>query len=271
MRDADEMGNGFRSGTAGLATALVVAALGGCGGDGSSSEDDASGADRGGLPQGSETVKAPVHGSYAPTIDPSNFVTVIDNRYLPFKPGTTLRYRGVAENGKTPQLDVETVTDRTKLILGVKCTVVRDTVSSRGKPIERTFDWYAQDKKGNVWYFGEDARDFEHGRFVKASDSWQAGVDGAQPGVIMEAHPKPGDRYRQEYYPGHAMDQATVVGHSAVRVPFGSFRKALVTVERSSLEPGIREEKFNVPGIGVVAERVVHGNRERFDLVDVKR
>jgi hypothetical protein len=248
--------------------ALAGLALGACG---SSSDATATGGETGGGASAKTTNPAPIHGSYSPQIDPANFVPAIDNRYLPFEPGTTLRYRGVAENGKTPQLDTETVTRQTKRIIGVECTVVLDTVSSRGKPVERTLDWYAQDRKGNVWYFGEDARDFQNGRFVKASDSWQTGVDGAQPGVIMEAHPKPGDAYRQEYYPGHAVDQAEVLGHAAVKVPFRSFPKALVTVERSALEPGAREKKFNVAGIGVVAERVVKGNHERFDLVGVSR
>jgi hypothetical protein len=252
-----------------ISAALGALALGACGSSGggvaTGAEADPAGA------AGKAANPAPIHGSYMPQIDPAKFSARIDNPYLPFKPGTTLRYRGVAEDGKTPQLDTETATRRTKRILGVECRVVRDTVSSRGKPVERTDDWYAQDNHGNVWYFGEDAREFHHGHFVKASDSWQSGVDGAQPGVIMEAHPKPGDAYRQEYYPGHAVDQAKVLGHAAVKVPFGSFPKALVTVERSALEPGARERKYNVRGIGVVAERVVRGNHERFELVAVSR
>jgi hypothetical protein len=256
------------------APAMTIAALGAlvlaaCG---SSSDATARGAETSGGTALAKTANpAPIHGPYSPQIDPANFVARIDNPLLPFKPGTTLRYRGVAENGKTPQLDTETVTQQTTRIMGVECAVIRDTVSSRGKPVERTLDWYAQDRKGNVWYFGEDARDFQNGHFVKASDSWQAGVDGAQPGVIMEAHPKPGDAYRQEYYPGHAVDQAKVLGHSAVKVPYRSFPKALVTVERSALEPGTLERKYNVAGIGVVAERVTKGNHERFDLVGVKK
>jgi hypothetical protein len=246
---------------AALAGALALAAAA-CG---SSATESMAGAD-------TTTNPAPIHGTYAPTIDPANFVAGINNPYLPFKPGTSTRSRGVAEDGTTPQVDVEAVTSKTKSIMGVDCTVVRDTVSSRGKPVERTFDWYAQDRQGNVWYFGEDARDFHNGRFVKASDSWQAGVDGAQPGIIMEAHPKQGDQYRQEFYPGHALDQGRVIGvKGPVSTPFRRFPKALVTVERTALEPGVREEKFNVKGIGVVAERVTRGNQERFDLVDVKR
>jgi hypothetical protein len=251
--------------SAAIATALVAVGVSSCG----SSADGSASASRSRATDG--TNLAPIHGPYAPSIDPANFVRRVDNPYLPFKPGAKLRLAGVAENGVTPQTDIESVTHKTKLIMGVECTVVRDAVRSKGKPVELTFDWYAQDRKGNVWYFGEDARDFEHGHYVKASDSWQAGVDGAQPGIIMEAHPKPGDRYRQEFYPGHALDQAKVIGTAPVTVPSGSFRKALVTVERSALEPGVLEKKFNVRGIGVVAERVVKGNHERFELVGLSR
>jgi hypothetical protein len=213
---------------------------------------------------------APVSGGYSPSIHPADFVAAVDNPYLPFKPGTRLHYRGVAENGTTPQTDDEVVTHQTKTILGVKCTVVRDSVFERGKPVERTFDWYAQDKHGNVWYFGEDARDYKNGGFVKAPDSWQAGVNGAQPGIIMPGAPRTGESYRQEYYPGHAMDQAKVLGaRGTVQVPAGTYKDPLVTVETTALEPGVAEQKVNARGVGVVEERVVKGNHERFELVSV--
>jgi hypothetical protein len=128
---------------------------------------------------------APVRRPYSPAIDPANFVTTIDNRYLPFEPGTAFHYKGV--RGKTPQTDDEVVTHATKRILGVRCTVVRDTVSEHGNPVERTFDWYAQDKQGNVWYMGEDSFELKHGRFAKASDSWKSGVKGAKPGILSRA------------------------------------------------------------------------------------
>src|SRR6266487_629514 len=100
-----------------------------------------------------------------------------------------------------PKIDDEVVLHRTKQILGVTCTTVRDTVSEHGRAVERTDDWYAQDRQGNVWYMGEDSFELQHGRFVKASDSWKSGVNGAKPGIIMPAHPRRGDAYRQEYYP----------------------------------------------------------------------
>src|SRR5436189_3688624 len=138
---------------------------------------------------------APIHGRYAPTIDAANFVATVDNKYWPLEPGTAFHYQGT--RGKTPQTDDEVVTDRTVRILGIACTVVRDTVSEHGRAVERTLDYYAQDKQGNVWYLGEDSFEREHGRFVKASDSWRSGVDGAKPGIIMPADPQLGDTYRQ--------------------------------------------------------------------------
>ena len=211
---------------------------------------------------------APISGPYAPKIDPANFVARIDNRYQPYLPGTRFQFEGV--RGTTRQTDVEVVMHRTKQILGVHCTVVRDTVSQHGRAIERTDDWYAQDKQGNVWYMGEDSFERRHGRFVKASDSWQSGVDGAQPGIIMPAHPRPGDAYRQEYFPpGKALDEARVLGLSGrLMVPFGTFGRLLVTSERSPLEPQT-ERKYYAPGVGEIAERVVKGHHEEFKLVSV--
>jgi hypothetical protein len=211
---------------------------------------------------------APIHGPYNPQIDPANFVGKIDNRYLPFIPGTRYHFEGV--RGTTPQTDDEVVTHRTKRILGVTCTVVRDTVSEHGQVVERTFDYYAQDRQGNVWYMGELSLERQHGRLVKASDSWLGGVDGGKPGIIMPAHPRRGDAYRQEYYPpGEALDQARVVGYRAtITVPAGTFERVLVTLERSPLEPQT-EKKYYAPGIGEVKERVVKGHHEAFELVRV--
>jgi hypothetical protein len=209
-------------------------------------------------------------GSYNPTIDPANFVATIDNPYFPLEPGTAFHYKGMSEG--TPQTDDMVVTDRTKQILGVTATVVEDTVSEHGKAIERTFDWYAQDKQGNVWYMGEDRLELHHGRLVRASDSWEAGVDGAHPGIIMLADPKAGDVYRQEYYPpGEALDQAHVRGFEAdVSVPFADFKRALVTEEWSPVEPQL-EQKSYVSGVGEVEEHLTEGGNEHFELVGVSR
>jgi hypothetical protein len=244
-----------------IALALLAMAGSGCGSSGGAKSSSTTAAST------SASSLAPLRGRYYPSIDPANFVDTIDNRYLPFKPGTAFPYKGV--RGTTPQTDDEVVTDQPKQILGVRCTVVRDTVSERGAPVERTFDWYAQDKQGNVWYMGEDALELKHGRFVKASDSWESGVNGAQPGIIMPGNPKPGDAYRQEYYPpGKALDQARVLGSASVKVPYGAFRQSLVTSEFSPLEPQT-EKKYYVAGLGEVEERVVKGHHEQFQLVSV--
>ena len=209
-----------------------------------------------------------LHGPYSPSIDPANFVRRIDNRYFPLKPGTRFHYEGF--KGKTPQRDNMVVTHREKMILGIRSTVVRDTVSQQGKPIERTFDWYAQDKHGNVWYMGENSLELHHGRFVRASDSWKSGVHGAKPGIIMEAHPRHGDTYRQEFFPpGGALDQAHVRGHrGSLTVSDGTFGKPLVTVEWSPVEPQL-EKKDYAAGLGEIKEQVIQGGHEQFELVRV--
>jgi hypothetical protein len=213
---------------------------------------------------------APLHGRYAPKIAPANFVARIDNPYLPYAPGMRIHFEGV--RGRTPQTDDQLVLHRTKRIVGVRCTVVRDVVAEHGRAVERTDDFYAQDKQGNVWYMGEDSFERVHGRFVKASDSWRSGVDGAHPGIIMPAHPRPGDAYRQEFFPpGKALDQARVLRlDGRLTVPFGTFDRLLVTAERSPLEPQI-EHKWYAPGVGEIAERVVKGHHEAFELVSVMR
>jgi hypothetical protein len=212
---------------------------------------------------------APIHGPYAPKIDPANFVAAIDNKYLPYKPGTRIHFAGV--RGKTRQTDDQVVLHRTTRILGVRSRVVRDTVSEHGRAVERTDDWYAQDKQGNVWYMGEDSFELKNGHFVKASDSWRSGVNGAQPGIIMPADPRPGDAYRQEYYPpGKALDEARVLRLSgSLTVPYGSFKHVLITSERSPAEPQT-EHKYYAPGVGEIAERVVKGHHEEFKLVSVR-
>jgi hypothetical protein len=215
---------------------------------------------------------APVTGNYNPHIDPADFVRKMDNRYLPFKPGTKAISKGLAEDGRTPQRDIQVVTHRTRKVLGVRCRVVRDEITSRGKPVERTFDWYAQDKRGNVWYFGENSNDYRHGHWVKSDGSWEAGVDGAKAGIMMEAHPKRGDAYRQEYYRGHAEDQAKVLGDGGrVTVPYGAFPHTIATKETTRLEPGVVEKKWYARGVGEIKSQDVKGSKEQFHLVKLER
>lgn len=203
--------------------------------------------------------------AYAPTIEPAAFVATIDNPYFPLKPGTRWVYEGAGE-----RIVVE-VTNETKTIKGVTCTVVRDTVSVNGEVKEDTFDWYAQDRAGNVWYFGEDSREMRGGSVVGREGSWEAGVDGAQPGIIMKADPRAGDRYRQEFYRGKAEDVGEVVRvGKAVTVPFGSFTDVLVILDTTPLEPGAREHKHYARGIGLVLESNVAGGA-RVELVELTR
>lgn len=246
----------------GAASLALAASAAGCGSSGDSTTSATA---------PSASALAPIHGAYNPKIDPANFVSTIDNKYFPLIPGTGFHYRGVAENGKTPQRDDMVVTHQTIDILGVKSTVVRDVVTSRGRPIEKTFDWYAQDKYGNVWYMGEDSRELQHGHFVKVSDSWEGGVKGAKPGIIMPGNPQQGDQYRQEYYPHYALDQAKVLGSGGpVKVPYGSYDQSLATVETApKLDPGVAERKYYIAGVGDVWEHTVSGNHEQIKLFSI--
>ena len=207
--------------------------------------------------------------SHVRTVNPADFVRHVTNRYFPLKPGTLLVYRG-AEEGQS-QLDRVFVTHKTKTILGVRTTVVHDVVRHKGRVLERTFDWYAQDKQGNVWYFGENTRSFENGH-VSREGSWKAGRDGAQAGIIMKAHPRVPVAYRQEYYKGHAEDQAWVVRRGGkVHVRYRTFRHKLVTFEWSRLEPRIVAKKVYAPGVGIALERSMSGPSETSQLVRVRR
>jgi hypothetical protein len=205
----------------------------------------------------------------APPMPPaSEFVATIDNRYFPLRPGTTFLYRGQEEGDRV--VDQVDVTNSTKTILGVQATIVVDRVALNGQPSEKTFDWYAQDKHGNVWYLGEAAFDFVHGHWTRADDSWLSGRDGAQPGIIMEAHPKVGDVYAQEHLPGTAMDMAQVLStHATVSVPYGTFSHVLKTNECTPLEPGVVDVKYYGRGVGELAEATVQGGSARLVLVSV--
>jgi hypothetical protein len=198
------------------------------------------------------------HKAYAPHINPAQFTTKIENEYLPLKPGTTFVYEGGTER------DEMTVTHSTKMVMGVECVVVDDRAWEEGKLIEKTYDWFAQDDKANVWYFGEDTKEYENGKVTSTKGSWEAGVDGAKPGIIMQAEPKVGQTYRQEYYPGEAEDMAKVQSlDESVTVPYGSFDHVLETREWTPLEPSYDEHKYYARGVG----QVYGGGSE---LVDVK-
>lgn len=209
------------------------------------------------LPQGSEPV----------TLDPADFVGTIDNPYWPMLPGTKWVYRESATDGTAQRVEV-TVTTRTREILGIDATVVHDVVSEHGELVENTFDWYAQDVCGNVWYMGENTKEYENGEVVTTAGSWEAGVDGAQAGVVVPADPQVGMEYRQEYYAGEAEDAAEILSlDEQAQVPFGHFRDVLLTKDFTPLHPRILEYKLYAPGVGPVLVFGVSGGSDREDLI----
>jgi hypothetical protein len=197
----------------------------------------------------------------------ANFVRTIDNPYFPQTPGTVYTYRG-AKDGKSSR-DVVRVTHRTKTIQGVRTVVVHDELFLSGKLAETTNDWYAQDRAGNVWYFGEDTKELDpNGNVTSTEGSWQWGRDGAVGGIVMLAHPHVGDSYRQEFFAGHAEDQARVLSLDwTVHVPYGGFRHVLKTRETTRLEPDVLSNKYYARGVGMLRELDVQGGDERSDLV----
>ena len=223
-----------------LAAVLVLVLPTACG-----SDDDSAGPD---LPRGSEAVE----------LDARDFVDRIDNAYWPMETGSKWVYRDGAQRVEV------TVTEDTKQILGIGATVVHDVVTDDGRLVEDTYDWYAQDRWGNVWYLGEDTKEYENDEVVSTEGSWQAGVDGAEAGVVMPAEPEVGQAYRQEYYAGEAEDRGEILTvDDAARVPFGSFDGVVKTRDTTPLEPKVLEHKYYAEGIGpVLAVSVSGGSRE---------
>ena len=199
-------------------------------------------------------------------IDPANFTTTIDNRFFPLLPGTTFTYEGTEDGEKL--LETFEVTTETKVVDGVTCVVIRDNLKVAGVLEERTIDWYAQDRDGNVWYFGEDTATLdEQGNVTGTSGTWTAGVDGALPGIFMPADPVVGYAGEQEIYVGTAEDRFVVIlANASVKVKLGSYANALVTLEWTVLEPDVLSEKAYVPGIGQVKEFDVAGGTEFLQL-----
>jgi hypothetical protein len=241
-----------------LALALAVAAAATGGGAGATDSTTCP------IPRGAEKVE----------LDPRDFTTRIDNPWWPMRPGSRWIYRETDPEG-TKQRVVVTVTTKTKLIAnGITARVVRDVVTEDGEPVEVTDDWYAQDRCGNVWYLGEATKDYENGKVVSTDGSFEAGVDGAQPGVAMPANPRVGLRYRQEYYAGHAEDRAEIVSRTdRVEVPFGYFKpgQVLTTRDLNPLQARILELKFYARGIGPVLAVGVSGGSDREELVSYRR
>jgi hypothetical protein len=214
----------------------------------------------------------PVFGpgaSYHPTIHPSEFSPDVTNPYFPLHPGTTYVYAGT-KDGKNA-VDIFAPSRTTRVIDGVRTRVVNDRLLLNGVLEERTSDYYAQDRCGNVWYFGEDTATLDRsGQVVSREGSFHAGVHGAQPGVFIQAHPQLGRLFRQEWSPGTAEDQFKAIATDvSVTVPAGAFHHALRTEETTALEPGVLDSKLYVKGIGEVVEVAVKGPVEKLVLVDV--
>lgn len=237
-----------RTGILGL-SALAVSALllGGCGAD-----------------EAEPVIDSGDGGDYNPVVDAASFSSVIDNPYLPLLPGARWVYEGVSD-GEQVRIETE-VTDQTREVMGITAVVVQDTEYENGELVEDTFDWFAQDAEGNVWYLGEETAEYEDGEIVSTEGSWEAGVDGGLPGIVMPADPQPGDAYRQEYLVGEAEDMAAVMrAGESVTVPAGEFSDVVVTQEWTPLEPDIVEEKYYATGVGMVLEtKTVGGGGETY-------
>ncbi len=210
------------------------------------------------LPQGAEPV----------TLDPADFTTEITNPYWPMSPGDRWVYRETDGQGGEQKV-VVTVTDQKKTIDGNRGLGSSTTSSPRtGELVEDTFDWYAQDADGNIWYLGEDTKEFENGKVKTTAGSWEHGVDGAQAGIARARRSRARARVRQEYYAGEAEDAASVLSLDEwVQVPAGSFRNVLMTRDYTPLHPEILEHKFYAQGIGPVLVLGISGGSDREELL----
>ena len=203
--------------------------------------------------------------AYVQQIDPADFVAAVDHPFLTLKPGTRFVFDG------DEHIEV-TVLPETRMILGVATTVVHDQVFIDGVLEEDTLDWYAQDRDGNVWYFGEKTAELDKdGKVTSTAGSWEGGVDGAQPGIVMLAMPQTGDSYRQEYYAGEAEDLAAITALTGSINVMGvdySGADVLVTEEWTPLQPDARERKTYVRGLGIVEARKIKGGNEVTTLTE---
>jgi hypothetical protein len=206
---------------------------------------------------------------YDPVIDPSNFVRRIDNPYFPLTPGTTFIYEGQTAEGF--EHDEFAVTHHTRVILGVRCVEVHDTVKTDGQLTEDTLDWFAQDRDGNVWYFGENTHELEDGLITTIDGTFMAGVNGDKPGIIMKAHPAIGAFYRQEFSLNNAEDFAETRSLTqTVHLATGTFHNCLKSKETTPLEPDLLEYKFYALGVGNILTVDAHTG-DRSELVRIRR
>jgi hypothetical protein len=210
---------------------------------------------------------APARHGYEPVLNPADFVRSITNSYLPFPVGRTLTYRGIKDG--VSQTDVVHVTSDTRVLEGITAVAVSDIATHDGKLLEKTTDWYAQDKKGNVWYLGERTAAYSHGH-VDRSGSWLAGVHDGEPGIVMKAHPQVPDAYRQEFLRGQAEDTAWIVNRGgSFKLPFTVVHNVVTSYEFTVLEPTVLDKKIYAPGLGIVREEAALGPKETATLVSV--
>lgn len=240
----------------------LILLLAGCGAAREASPTVSTGADRGDLPRGDEPVE----------LDPASFSVEIDHPFWPMVPGTRWTYEEVDDEGNVATV-VVTVTSETKEVAnGITARVVRDTVTQDGELIEDTFDWYAQDAAGNVWYLGEQTAEFDAGQVASTAGSFEAGVDGALAGIILPANPTDGMQYRQEYYKGEAEDNGEILStDEQADVPFGHFEHMLLTKDTITIEPDVLEYKLYAPEIGPALVLGVSGGGGREELVGVEQ
>jgi hypothetical protein len=224
-------------------------AIAGCGGDDGGGDS--------GLPQGAES----------PDLNPADFTTQIDNPYRPLLEGRRWTYRDTDTDGTVARVDVVVTPETKKLANGIEARIVTESLREDGELVEQEDDWYSQDSDGNVWYLGEQAREYENGK-IKATSTWQAGVDGAQPGVVMPAEPRAGLTYRQSHYAGKEEDRGEVLSaDEQVQAPAGYFKDAVATKEFSLLEPKLVEYKLFARGVGLVRVFQVSGGTAHEELL----
>ena len=241
---------------------LAVSAVPACGGD------DGAGATTSAVgPETTPVINPGDGGNYAPDVDPVDFVAVVDNPYFPMLVGSRWVYEGEAD-GEAERVEI-IVTDQHKIVMGITATVVRDSVFVEGELVEDTYDWFAQDRDGNVWYLGEDSREIDGGEVVSTDGSWEAGVDGALPGIVMPAEPTVGEAFRQEYYPGEAEDMFEIIDvGGSVEVAVGTFEDVVTTRDWTPLEPDVIEQKQYAPGVGKLREAKTAGGEDVSALVE---
>jgi hypothetical protein len=262
--------------SAALAIALSAGAVASCssGSSKSSSPKKSTSPTMSASPRASTTSPAPAvqlpHGDAPVRLDPGDFTTEIDNPYWPMKPGTRWTFRETDGEGGEAKVVVIVTGLTKKMANGITARVVRDTVSEDGQIVEDTYDWYAQDADGNIWYLGEDTAEFEDGKVSSRAGSFQAGVDGALPGIAVPASPQPGMEYRQEYYKGEAEDSGRVLSTDELaEVPAGRYRDALLTKDFTPLEPDVLEYKLYAKGVGPVLILTASGGAGREELLSV--